>query len=367
MKYLDEYRDSSIVRRLLEQIRATVTRPWVLMEICGGQTHTIVRYGLDELLPAGVELVHGPGCPVCVTPAGVLDRAIELSLRPDVTLVSYGDMLRVPGSQMDLLSAKARGADVRMIYSPLDALQIARKHPNRNVVFLAIGFETTAPANAMAIWQANREGLTNFYLLASHVLVPPAIRALVTSQDNRVQGFIAPGHVCTVAGCTDYEELVEEFKIPIVVGGFEPVDLLQAVLKLVGLLEGGRAEFANEYARSATRLGNIQAQAIVDEVFEVANQTWRGLGQIPSSGLRIRDKFAAFDADRVFNLSISEPAGSAVCISGEILKGVKRVLDCSAFGTDCTPENPIGAPMVSSEGACSAYYRYRRQELVAIQ
>jgi len=367
MKYLDEYRDGKLAQRLLREIERKVTRPWVLMEICGGQTHTIMRYGLDELLPKGVELVHGPGCPVCVTPASILDRAIQLAQREDVILVSYGDMLRVPGSKMDLFSAKARGADVRMVYSPLDALRIARLNPGRKVVFLAVGFETTAPANAMAVYQAHREKLDNFFLLASHVLVPPAIRALAGSPENRVQGFIGPGHVCTVVGCKDYEDLVEEFRVPIVVGGFEPVDLLQAIHRLVGMLEAGRAEFANEYPRSVSSRGNREAQRILAEVFEVGDQSWRGLGEIPQSGLRLRSKYAAWDADRVFDLQAPESETSAVCISAEILKGLKKPTDCSAFGRECTPEHPIGAPMVSSEGACSAYYQYRRHTLVTIQ
>jgi len=367
MKYLDEYRDGHLAQQLLRRIESKVTRPWVLMEICGGQTHTIMRYGLDELLPANVELVHGPGCPVCVTPAGILDRAIELAQRKDVILVSYGDMLRVPGTKMDLLSAKTRGADVRMVYSPLDALRIARKNPDRKVVFLAVGFETTAPANAMSVYQAYREGLDNFFLLASHVLVPPAIRALAAAPDNRVQGFIAPGHVCTIVGCSDYEELARSFNVPIVVGGFEPVDLLHAILMLVTMLEEGQAAFANGYVRSVSYEGNLEAQRILEEVFEVSDQSWRGLGQIPQSGLRLRSKFAAWDADRVFDTSTVQVEAPSACISAEILKGLKKPTDCTAFGATCTPESPVGAPMVSSEGACSAYYRYRRHDLVAIQ
>ena len=367
MKYLDEYRDGVLAKRLLREIERTVTQPWVLMEICGGQTHTIMRYGLDELLPAAIELVHGPGCPVCVTPASLLDRAIDLALREDVILVSYGDMLRVPGTTIDLFSAKARGADVRMVYSPLDALRIARLNPKRRIVFLAVGFETTAPANAMSVYQARREGLDNFFLLASHVLVPPAIRSLATSAQNRVQAFIAPGHVCTVVGCADYEQLVDEFRLPIVVGGFEPVDLLRAILTLVTMLEEGRAEFANEYARSVSYRGNLPAQRIVDEVFEVANQQWRGLGEIASSGLRLRDTYAAWDADRVFDLGVPQAEVTSACISAEILKGLKKPTDCAAFGSACIPEHPLGAPMVSSEGACSAYFQYRRHTLVAIQ
>lgn len=367
MKYLDEYRDGQLAKKLLSEIAKKVTRSWVLMEICGGQTHTIMRYGLDELLPPLIELVHGPGCPVCVTPARILDRAIALAETCDVILVSYGDMLRVPGTEKDLLSAKARGADVRMIYSPLDALRIARLHPERKVVFLAVGFETTAPANAMAVYQAYREGLDNFYLLASHVLVPPAIRALAISPENRVQGFIAPGHVCAVVGCSEYEDLVRQFHVPIVVGGFEPVDLLQAILTLVTMLEEDRAEFANGYSRSVSYRGNLEAQRILGEVFEVVDQSWRGLGEIPQSGLRLREKFAAWDADKVFELNLSQPQSQSVCISAEILKGLKKPTDCPAFGSDCTMEHPLGAPMVSSEGACSAYYQYRRHSLVTIQ
>lgn len=367
MKYLDEYRDGGLAKRLLGEIARKATQPWALMEICGGQTHTIMRYGLDELLPSGIQLVHGPGCPVCVTPASILDRAIELALRKDVILVSYGDMLRVPGTKTDLLSAKAHGADVRMVYSPLDALRVARLYPDRKVVFLAVGFETTAPANAMAVYQAYREGLDNFYLLASHVLVPPAIRALTASPDNRVQGFIAPGHVCTVVGCKDYEDLVQEFRVPIVVGGFEPVDLLQAIHALVSMLEEGRAEFANEYTRSVSARGNCEAQRILGEVFEVADQSWRGLGEIPQSGLRLRSKFAAWDADKVFDLTVPTSEAPSICLSAEILKGLKKPTDCSAFGAACTPESPLGAPMVSSEGACSAYYQYRRHDLVTIR
>jgi hydrogenase expression/formation protein HypD len=360
MKYLDEYRDQRIARALAAEIAQSTTRPWVLMEICGGQTHTIMRYGLDELLPREIELVHGPGCPVCVTPLETVDKAIELALRPDVILVSYGDMLRVPGSRSDLLRAKAQGADVRIAYSPTEAVKIARAHPDRKVVFLAIGFETTAPANAMAAWQAKRDGLQNFSMLASHVLVPPAIRALMTSPSNRVQGFIAPGHVCTVVGCKEYEDLVRDFRIPMVVGGFEPVDILDAVLMLVRQLEAGEARLENQYARSVSYQGNLPAQKIVAEVFEVADQKWRGIGAIPRSGLRLREEYAAHDADRLFGLTglvVEEPAE---CISAQVLQGLKKPLDCPAFGMRCTPENPLGAPMVSTEGACAAYYHYRR-------
>jgi len=360
MKYLSEYRDERIARALAAEIAERTTSPWVLMEICGGQTHTIMRYGLDELLPPGLELVHGPGCPVCVTPLETIDAAIELALRPEVILVSYGDMLRVPGSRSDLFRAKAQGAEVRVVYSPMEALKIAREHPSRKVVFLAIGFETTAPANAMAAWQAKQEGLTNFSLLVSHVLVPPAIRGLLASPANRVQAFIAPGHVCTIMGCAEYEALVRDFNVPIVVGGFEPIDLLQAVLMLVKQLEAGEAKLENQYVRSVSYQGNLPAQQIMAEVFEVADQKWRGIGSIPGSGLRLREEFAAYDATRVFSLtdiSVDEPAE---CISAQVLQGLKKPTDCPAFGMRCTPENPLGAPMVSSEGACAAYYRYRR-------
>jgi hydrogenase expression/formation protein HypD len=360
MKYLDEYRDHRIARALAAEIVLSTSRPWVLMEICGGQTHTIMRYGLDELLPRDIEIVHGPGCPVCVTPLETVDKAIALALRPDVTLVSYGDMLRVPGSHSDLFRAKAQGADVRIAYSPTEAVKIARANPDRKVVFLAIGFETTAPANAMAAWQAQREGLTNFSMLVSHVLVPPAIRALMVSSSNRVQGFIAPGHVCTVMGCREYESLVHDFHVPIVVGGFEPVDILEAVLMLVKQLEAGEARLENQYVRSVSYHGNIPAQAIMAEVFEIADQKWRGIGLIPQSGLRLCEEFAAYDANRVFDLgemTVDEPAE---CISAQVLQGLKKPTDCPAFGMRCTPENPLGAPMVSTEGACAAYYHYRR-------
>ncbi len=365
MKYLDEYRDHRIALALAAEIVQRTTRPWVLMEICGGQTHTIMRYGIDDLLPRGIEIVHGPGCPVCVTPLEIVDKAITLALRPEVILVSYGDMLRVPGSRSDLFRAKAQGADVRIAYSPIEAVKIAHSNPDRKVVFLAIGFETTAPANAMAAWQARYQGLTNFSMLVSHVLVPPAIRALMVSSSNRVQGFIAPGHVCTVMGCEEYEDLVRDFGVPIVVGGFEPVDILEAVLMLVRQLEArqlgtGEARLENQYVRSVSRQGNAPARQLIAEVFEIADQKWRGIGMIPRSGLRLRKEYAAFDADRVYDLcdlTVDEPAE---CISAQILQGLRKPTDCPAFGMRCTPENPLGAPMVSSEGACAAYYHYRR-------
>ena len=360
MKYLDEYRDASIARALAEEIRKRCTRTWVLMEICGGQTHTLIRYGLDELFGPNVQLVHGPGCPVCVTPLETIDRAIALARRPEVILVSYGDMLRVPGSHSDLLRVKSEGGDVRLAYSPLAALDLARAMPARRVVFLGIGFETTAPAHALAVLQAAREGLANFSLLSSHVLVPPAIRLLLASPQNRVQGFIAPGHVCTVMGYAQYAALAREFRVPIVVGGFEPVDLLEAILMLVKQLEEGRAEAENQYTRSVSYAGNRAAQEAVERVFEPCDQKWRGLGLIPQSGLRLRAEFAAFDALRIFPLAEVRPEESPECISALVLQGLRKPTDCPAFAVRCTPENPLGAPMVSSEGACAAYYQYRR-------
>ncbi len=360
MKFVDEYRDPAIAHAVAERIAHKVTRPWVLMEVCGGQTHTLMRYGLDELLPPEVELVHGPGCPVCVTPLEMVDRAIRIASVPGVIFVSYGDMLRVPGSRTDLFQAKANGADVRVAYSPLDALKIARAHPDHNVVFFGVGFETTAPANAMALWQARREGLTNFSMIVSHVLVPPAMRLILSSPVNRVQGFIAPGHVCTVMGFGEYEELVREFRVPMVVGGFEPVDLLEAIYMLVCQLEEGRAEVENQYSRSVNYVGNLPAQAILREVFEVSDRKWRGIGAIAASGLRLREEYAAFDAERIFGTDDVTAEEPPECISALVLQGLKKPMDCPAFGKRCSPLNPLGAPMVSTEGACAAYYQYRR-------
>jgi len=367
MKYLDEYRDGVIARALAQDIAAIATRHWVIMEICGGQTHTIMRYGIDELLPSNIELVHGPGCPVCVTPIETIDKAVALAMQRDVTLVSYGDMLRVPGSHSDLFRAKARGADVRIAYSPTEALRIARANPTRKVVFLAVGFETTAPANAMTVWQAKRESLTNFSMLASHVLVPPAIRALLSSPGNRIQGFIAPGHVCTVVGYREYDDLAREFSIPIVVGGFEPVDLLEAIHMLAHQLELGTACVQNQYARSVSYQGNLPAQQILQEVFEVTDQKWRGIGEIAQSGMRFRPEYADYDANRLFDLDLISADEPAECISALVLQGQRKPIECPAFAKRCTPETPLGAPMVSSEGACAAYYRYRRHAVAASQ
>jgi hydrogenase expression/formation protein HypD len=360
MKYIDEFRDPKIAHRLVEEIKRTVSREWTMMEICGGQTHTLVRYGFEEMLPKEINLVHGPGCPVCVTPLEVVDKAIEIAAMPNVIFVSYGDMLRVPGSSKDLFHVKADGGDVRVVYTPMDALKLARANPEKNVVFFGIGFETTAPAHAMAVLAAKREGLKNFVLLASHVLVPPAIETLLSAPQNCVQAFIAPGHVCTVVGFDQYEFIAQEYKVPIVVAGFEPLDLLEAIHMLVIQLEEGRHEVQNQYARSVSRYGNLAAQRAVEEVFEVCDRKWRGIGEIPMSGMRISPRFAEFDAERVFGLEDRQVEESKDCIAAQVLMGLKKPLDCLAFGAGCRPESPLGAPMVSPEGACSAYYQYKR-------
>jgi hydrogenase expression/formation protein HypD len=360
MRFVDEYRDGEAARTLLRAIERLVTRPWTIMEICGGQTHTLIRSGIDRLLPDQVTLVHGPGCPVCVTPIEQIDRAIAIARRPEVIFTSFGDMLRVPGSGFDLLGVKAAGGDVRIIYSPLDAVKLAARHPDRQVVFFAVGFETTAPANAAAAWQARRMGLTNFSVLCAHVLVPPAMRAILGAPDVRVQGFLAAGHVCTVMGTREYAPVVAEFRVPIVVTGFEPLDLLQGIRMTLQQLEEGRAELENQYTRSVRPEGNPAAQAIIREVMEVCDRPWRGIGVIPRSGLRLRPEFAAFDAELRFGVASVTAAESRVCIAGEILQGLKKPCSCEAFGEACTPEHPLGAPMVSSEGACSAYFSYGR-------
>jgi hydrogenase expression/formation protein HypD len=361
VKYLDEYRDEALTRRLLDEIRQAVTRPWRLMEVCGGQTHSIIKSGLDQLLPPEIELVHGPGCPVCVTPLELIDKAIALASRPDVILTSYGDMLRVPGSQRDLFSARAAGGDVRIVYSPLDALKIARANPAKTVVFFAVGFETTAPANAMAVVQARNQGLENFALLVSHVTVPPAIEALLAAPEVRVDAFLAAGHVCTVMGFWEYEPLVEKFKVPVVVTGFEPVDIARGVLLCVQQLEQGRAEVENAYARSVQRAGNLPAQAVIEQVFEPCDRAWRGIGVIPRSGYRLRPDYERFDAELRFpDVQAVTAQESSLCISGLVLQGRCKPSECPAFGRECTPQTPLGATMVSSEGACAAYYRYGR-------
>jgi len=360
MKFLDEYRNPTAVAHLRDAIRAATTRPWVLMEVCGGQTHAIVRHGLDELLPPEITLVHGPGCPVCVTPLELIDRAIAIASRPEVIFCSFGDMLRVPGSHSDLLSVRAAGGDVRIVYSPLDCLRLAEKHPDRSVVFFAVGFETTAPANAMAVKHAKQRGLTNFAVLVSHVLVPPAMSAILASPANRVQGFLAAGHVCTVMGTAEYEPLAERFSVPIVVTGFEPVDLLEGVLRCVTMLEDGRHGVENAYARAVQATGNPHARAVVEEVFEITDRKWRGIGVIPQSGYRLRAEYAAFDAETRFAVETVTADESKLCLSGLVLQGLKKPHECPAFGKECTPMTPLGATMVSSEGACAAYYHHAR-------
>lgn len=362
MKYLEEYRDADLTKKLLGEIRRVVTRPWTIMEVCGGQTHSIIKSGLDQLLPPAITLIHGPGCPVCVTPLELVDKAIALASRPDVIFTSYGDMLRVPGSERDLFSVRAAGGDVRIVYSPLDALEIARKNPEKTVVFFAIGFETTAPANAMAVLQAKAQGLQNFAVLVSHVTVPAAIRALMESPDVQVDGFLAAGHVCTVMGYWEYEPLAAQYHIPIVVTGFEPVDILIGILECVRLLESGKVEVYNAYARSVRREGNLAAQAVIRQVFEVTDRAWRGIGVIPKSGYCLRPEFAKFDAELRFpHVQAIEVRESPLCISGLVLQGIRRPDECPAFGKECTPQTPLGATMVSAEGACAAYYRYGRR------
>jgi hydrogenase expression/formation protein HypD len=362
VKYVDEYRDSVTGRRLVDVIRRTSTRPWNIMEVCGGQTHTLIRAGIDEVLAGAVELIHGPGCPVCVTPLEKIDRALAIAGRPGTILATFGDMVRVPGSGGDLLRAKARGGDVRIVYSPLDALALAEKHPDREVVFFAVGFETTAPANAMAVFEAKRRGRSNFSVLVSHVRVPPAIRLLLSDPDCRVDGFIAPGHVCTVMGWREYEELATEFGVPFVVAGFEPLDLLQGMLMLVQQLESGEREVRNQYTRVVQRDGNEHARSLVETVFEVGNMSWRGIGEIPESGLRLTAEYRDHDAEIRFDVAGLHADESSVCIAGEVLQGKKKPSQCPAFGVECTPESPLGAPMVSSEGACAAYWAFRRTQ-----
>ena len=365
MKYIDEYRDADAVRQCVEAIHRTVTRPWNLMEVCGGQTHAIVRFGLDEMLPDAIRMIHGPGCPVCVTPVEMIDKAIVVARREEVIFCSYGDMLRVPGSRTDLLTVKSAGGDVRVVYSPIDAVKLARQNPERQVVFFAIGFETTAPANVMAVVQAARWRLENFSMLVSHVLVPPAIRAVVESPGNLVHGFLAAGHVCAVMGTSQYVPIAEKYKIPIVVTGFEPLDILQGVHMCVRQLEEGRAEVENQYSRIVRPEGNPVAVAQVEKVFQTVARKWRGIGEIPESGWGLREKYAKYDADRRFDLRAVTAEEPAECMAGEVLQGHKKPFECSAFGTSCTPDNPLGAPMVSAEGACAAYYRYRRRKSMA--
>ena len=360
MKYLDEYRDAKLARRLAGEIHRVTTRPWTIMEICGGQTHAIVKFGIDELLPRAISLLHGPGCPVCVTPLEIIDQALEIAAQPKVIFTSFGDMLRVPGSASDLLSVKAGGGDVRIVYSPLDAVKLADQNPDREVVFLAVGFETTAPATALAVHVAAQTHLQNFSMLVSHVLVPPAMEALLSSTECRVQGFLAAGHVCAIMGFEEYFPLAEKYHIPIVVTGFEPLDILEGILLTVKQLEAGRAEVENPYSRAVRREGNPTAQQLTRKVFQVVPRRWRGIGEIPQSGLGLRDAYAAYDAGRKFGVAGHRVAESPECQSGLVLQGRIKPYLCPAFGVKCTPEHPLGATMVSSEGACAAYYRYRR-------
>jgi hydrogenase expression/formation protein HypD len=360
VRFVDEYRQEEDVRRVLLSLVRNVTRPWTVMEICGGQTHTLLRSGIDRMLPELVTVVHGPGCPVCVTPLEQIDRAIAIAKRPETIFTSFGDMLRVPGSDTDLLSVKANGGDVRIVYSPLDAVKLAQANPDREVVFFAVGFETTAPANAMSVWQASRLGVTNFSIVSSHVLVPPAMEAILGAPENRIQGFLAAGHVCTVMGYEEYEPIATTYRVPIVVTGFEPLDLVQGLQMTVAALEEGRHGVENQYSRAVRREGNLPAQKVVNEVFEVCDRPWRGIGVIPNSGYRLRPDYAAFDAERRFDVGHVRAVESPLCIAGEIMQGIRRPSQCAAFGGRCTPEHPLGAPMVSSEGACAAYYRYGR-------
>lgn len=361
MKYLAEYRDAGLVETIILEIRRLITRPWVIMEICGGQTHAIMRYGLEQLLPPEIHLVHGPGCPVCVTPLEMIDKALAIARRPEVIFTSYGDMLRVPGSDGDLFQVRAEGGDVRVVYSPLDAIQIARNNPECEVVFFAIGFETTAPANAMSVLQAEAMGLINFSVLVSHVRVPPAIRAILNSPTNQVQGFLAAGHVCAVMGYWEYTSIAEEYRVPITVTGFEPLDIVQGLLMNIRQLEAGIFEVNNAYSRAVSFEGNVTAQQIIQKVFTTVDRNWRGIGMIPQSGWGLRPEFWNFDAEKRFEVCQIHPKESELCIAGQILQGLKKPDECSAFGSICTPENPLGATMVSSEGTCSAYYRYSRK------
>ena len=360
MKYQDEYRDAAAAKKMQQAIRAVTTRSWVIMEVCGGQTHTIVKYGIDELLPPEMELVHGPGCPVCVTSLEMIDRAHAIASRPNVVFCSFGDMLRVPGSRGDLLSLKSRGSDVRVVYSPLDAVNLAARLPNKQVVFFAIGFETTAPPNAMAVWLAHKRGLKNFSVLVSHVMVPPSITAILQAPGNRVQGFLGPGHVCTVMGYEEYEPIARHYSVPIVITGFEPIDMLEGILMTVRQLEAGTARVANQYTRAVRRAGNESSRKLIEDVFEICDRKWRGIGNIPKSGYRLRYEYRDHDAEQLFEVDGIETRESSECISGQVLRGLKKPHDCPAFGKSCTPQTPLGATMVSAEGACAAYYVYGR-------
>ncbi len=360
MKYLTEYRDAHLVHAVVDEIARIMHAPWVIMEICGGQTHSIMKHGLDQLLPEGLELVHGPGCPVCVTSLEMVDKALAIAAHPDVIFTSYGDMLRVPGSDGDLFSVRANGADIRVVYSSLDAVKIAQDNPDQQVIFFAIGFETTAPANAMSVIHAQRLGLRNFSLLISQVRVPPAMHAILGSANNRVQGFLAAGHVCSVMGYWEYAPIAQKYKVPIVVTGFEPLDITQGILYTVRQLEKGSFEVENAYARVVNYMGNQPAQKIINQVFEDCDQKWRGIGNIPFSGWRLKPEFKDFDATERFQVHKINPIESPLCIAGQILQGLNKPFECPAFADQCTPEHPLGATMVSSEGVCAAYFRYGR-------
>ncbi len=360
MKYLTEFRSPELVDALLKQIKQVVTKEWNIMEVCGGQTHSLVKNGILNLLPANIQMIHGPGCPVCVTPVSLIDKAVHLAIEHNVILCSFGDMIRVPGSGMSLLEAKAKGADVRILYSPLDAVKIAKENPGREVVFFAVGFETTAPANALSVIHAHKAGVKNYSILASHVLVPPAIEEVMNDELSNVNGFLGAGHVCAIMGIYEYYLLVEKYKVPIVITGFEPVDLLEGIYMTVKQLEAGEARVENQYARIVKEEGNIKAQEIIYEVFEVTDRLWRGMEVIPMSGYKVKEAYAHYDAERKFNINIEEAPENPECIAGEIMKGIKKPFQCQHFGKKCKPSNPLGAPMVSSEGACAAYYHYSR-------
>jgi hydrogenase expression/formation protein HypD len=367
MKYLSEYRDAAVVEKYLAEIAHTVTRPWTIMEVCGGQTHSLVKNGIIGLLPQQVQMVHGPGCPVCVTPLHLIDKVVYLAEEEKVILCSYGDMLRVPGSKKSLLEAKAKGADVRILYSPLEAVALAKENPDKQVVFFAVGFETTAPANALSVLHAQRDGLTNYSILTSHVLVPPAIEAIVNDADNVVQGFLAAGHVCTIMGIAEYQPLVERYRLPIVITGFEPVDLLQGILMLLKQLEAGTHQLENQYSRVVSPEGNPVAREMLSKVFTVTDREWRGIGTIPVSGYALQESLADYDAEKKFSLPPEKAAESSECMAGDILRGIKKPFECPQFGKGCTPLNPLGAPMVSSEGACAAYYHFSNLEAGLLQ
>jgi hydrogenase expression/formation protein HypD len=360
MKYIDEYRDKELVEKLSAELIRITGHDWVIMEICGGQTHSIMRYNIEEYLPEQISLVHGPGCPVCVTPLELIDKAIAIASMKDVIFASYGDMLRVPGSEKDLFSVKAEGGDVRMVYSPLDALKIAEDNPDKKVVFFAIGFETTAPANALSVKEAKRRGLKNYSILSSHVLVPPAMKVILNSKAARIQAFLAAGHVCAIMGYGEYIPIAHEYKVPVVITGFEPVDILQGIFHAIKMLEQGKYDVYNAYSRAVTKEGNVPAKKLLEEVFTITDRKWRGIGVIPSSGYCLSEQYSAFDAELIFNIRDLSVHESELCIAGEVLQGLKKPSDCPAFGKECRPEHPLGAPMVSSEGACSAYYRFKK-------